>query len=307
MSRACVLLFLLLQALRAGQPPFRLFTTEDGLVRNWIERIRSDSRGYLWFCTVEGISMFDGSRFTNFTVRDGLPNRLVYDLIEVSTGDYWIATDNGVSRFGATAGPRGHFENFHVSTQTGANHVRTILEDSQHRVWLATEGGLFRSHSPVAMSGVATSGAMAFDYIPLGPSPPPVLSALVEDGSNRIWAGGAYGVDVVSPSGAAEHLGLSRGVPVEVKALLLDGGKHRNKLWVGGVGLVAFDTASAHLSVIESYTTANGKPLGIISLHQKPGEDDLWVGSFGATPASGPTCRAARSISRRTPPHRCWP
>ena len=83
--------------LTAGQPPFRLFTTEDGLVRNWIEHIRTDSRGYLWFCTVEGISVFDGSHFTNFTVRDGLPNRLVMDVVESWTGDYWIATADGLS------------------------------------------------------------------------------------------------------------------------------------------------------------------------------------------------------------------
>src|SRR5580704_2956499 len=98
MLRAWLLLVLLFQLASAEQPAFRLFTTEDGLVRNWIERIRRDSRGYLWFCTVEGISIFDGSRFTNFTVRDGLPNRAVHDLLESSTGDYWIATGNGVSR-----------------------------------------------------------------------------------------------------------------------------------------------------------------------------------------------------------------
>src|SRR5579884_2892407 len=78
--------------LQAGRPPIRLYTTGDGLVRNWIKRIRADSRGFLWFCTVEGVSVFDGSRFTNFTVRDGLPNRLVTDVLESVDGNYWIAT-----------------------------------------------------------------------------------------------------------------------------------------------------------------------------------------------------------------------
>jgi ligand-binding sensor domain-containing protein len=64
-------------ALAASRPPFRVFTTQDGLLRNWAVQIRRDSQGYLWFCTVEGISLFDGFRFTNFGTRDGLPSRLV--------------------------------------------------------------------------------------------------------------------------------------------------------------------------------------------------------------------------------------
>src|SRR5882672_6288536 len=57
-------------------PSFRIFSIQDGLVRNWVTRIHRDSHGYLWFCTVEGISLFDGYRFTNFSTADGLPSRL---------------------------------------------------------------------------------------------------------------------------------------------------------------------------------------------------------------------------------------
>src|ERR1017187_5777335 len=73
-------------SLRAQQPSIRIFSTQDGLVRNWVTRIHRDSRGYLWFCTVEGISLFDGYRFTNFSTRDGLPSRLVPDMIETQGG-----------------------------------------------------------------------------------------------------------------------------------------------------------------------------------------------------------------------------
>ena len=57
-----VLLWLLCLAAPAGaeQPVTRLYTTEDGLARNWVLRIRRDNRGRLWFCTVEGLSLFDG-------------------------------------------------------------------------------------------------------------------------------------------------------------------------------------------------------------------------------------------------------
>src|ERR1039457_550476 len=60
-------------SLRAQQPSFRIFSTQDGLVRNWVTKIHRDSKGYLWFCTVEGISLFDGDRFANFSPRGRPP------------------------------------------------------------------------------------------------------------------------------------------------------------------------------------------------------------------------------------------
>src|SRR4051794_33018722 len=76
----------------AAELPSRLYTTQDGLVRDDVARIRRDSRGYLWFATSEGLSVFDGYRFTNYTVDDGLPNRGVGDILETRSGEYWIAT-----------------------------------------------------------------------------------------------------------------------------------------------------------------------------------------------------------------------
>src|ERR1017187_309540 len=85
--------------LRGQHPSFRIFRTEDGLVRNWGTKIHRDSKGYLWFCTGGGISFFDAYRFTNFSARDGLPSRLVPDMIETWRGEYWFATQAGLARF----------------------------------------------------------------------------------------------------------------------------------------------------------------------------------------------------------------
>src|ERR1051326_2071539 len=76
----CAALLCLPTPASAEHPVTRLFTTEDGLVRNWVLRIRQDSRGRLWFCTVEGLSLFDGERFANYGTSQGLPNRLVSDI-----------------------------------------------------------------------------------------------------------------------------------------------------------------------------------------------------------------------------------
>ena len=87
----------------AEQLPIKTYTTADGLVRDEINRIIQDSHGYLWFCTDEGLSRFDGYKFTNYTTADGLPSGAVSDLLETRDGTYLVATAHGLSQFN----PRG--------------------------------------------------------------------------------------------------------------------------------------------------------------------------------------------------------
>jgi len=84
---------------QAERLPIKTYTTADGLARDHINRIVADSRGFLWFCTSEGLSRFDGYKFTNYGIEQGLPGRQVYDFLEGSNGDYWVATNEGLCRF----------------------------------------------------------------------------------------------------------------------------------------------------------------------------------------------------------------
>jgi len=90
--------------IRAEQLPIRTYTTADGLGSSFIIRIVRDSKGFLWFCTRDGLSRFDGYRFVTYTMEHGLPNPTINDLLETRDGSHWIATNGGgVSRFN----PRG--------------------------------------------------------------------------------------------------------------------------------------------------------------------------------------------------------
>src|SRR5206468_6268935 len=66
----------------AVQLPVRNYTRVEGLADDRVHRIVADSRGFLWFCTAEGLSRFDGYRFTNFGVAQGLPGSDISDLLE---------------------------------------------------------------------------------------------------------------------------------------------------------------------------------------------------------------------------------
>src|SRR5262245_38739596 len=86
----------------AEQLPIQAYTTAEGLANNHVKRIKSDSHGFLWLCTDEGLSRFDSHSFTNYTIRDGLPHPWVNDLLETRDGAYWVATDGGVCRYHPT-------------------------------------------------------------------------------------------------------------------------------------------------------------------------------------------------------------
>src|SRR5271156_1756272 len=83
----------------ASQMPVKVYTTADGLASNRVNKIVQDSHGYLWFCTQDGLSRFDGYSFTSYGPQHGLPVGSVNDLLEMQTGEYWVATSVGLVRF----------------------------------------------------------------------------------------------------------------------------------------------------------------------------------------------------------------
>src|SRR5437870_3110438 len=98
------LLFIFLPSLaQAERLPLKTYTVADGLAHNQINKIVRDSRGFLWLCTDDGLSRFDGYEFTNYGTGQGLPHPHVNDLLETHTGEVWLATNGGLVRFN----PRG--------------------------------------------------------------------------------------------------------------------------------------------------------------------------------------------------------
>src|SRR5215831_52958 len=87
----CTALLIAMSQLTAAERlPLKIYTTADGLPNNNINKIVRDSRGFLWFCTAEGLSLFDGHSFTTYGADQGLVYSNVQDILETPTGDYWV-------------------------------------------------------------------------------------------------------------------------------------------------------------------------------------------------------------------------
>jgi signal transduction histidine kinase/ligand-binding sensor domain-containing protein len=238
----CVLAFSL--AARGEQLPVRAYTTADGLAHDQVDRIIQDSRGFIWFCTVDGLSRFDGYRFTNYGVKDGLPLATINDMIEGRGGVYWLATNGGgVSRFdpeedvrrvaqeragGQTATDAAHiFKTFNIGSETQANIVETVFEDSKGNIWAGTQGGLFR------LEGGRADGVFerVLLNIPSRTEEVANVESLAEDAEGSIWVGTLYGVVRLLPDGRTIHQSVRtvQGTDI-VWALMFD---RQGRLWVG--------------------------------------------------------------------------
>src|SRR5215467_6821829 len=89
-----VLLALLPGQTRAQRLTFRTYTTADGLWSSAVSYIMRDSHGFLWFCTRDGLSRFDGYRFVNYKIPAAADPNVIY-MLETRRGVYWIVTNSG--------------------------------------------------------------------------------------------------------------------------------------------------------------------------------------------------------------------
>ncbi len=133
----------------AERIPIRSLDVRDGLAHGHVSSILQDSWGYLWFGTWEGLSRFDGYRFSNVTMADGLERPAVFDLAQDREGDIWIANwGAGVARFtdrgtGGSAGGRA-VRTWSLGAQDRADDAYRVFVDGENRPWCLSMGGIFR-------------------------------------------------------------------------------------------------------------------------------------------------------------------
>jgi ligand-binding sensor domain-containing protein/signal transduction histidine kinase len=213
---------------RAEQLPITTYTAADGLAQNLVLKIIRDSHGYLWFCTAEGLSRFDGYSFTNYSTDNGLPHRSVRHLLETRDGNYWIATGDGLVRFipNALSSPQ-HERMFSTyrADDTAARNVMILYEDRSGTIWCGTHNGLYRLHPQ--------NDRVEFEYVRLGPTErgQNLVEAILEDREGSLWVGTrGNGLYRRAPGGALQHYSTSDGLPVpRINDLLQD---RQGRIWV---------------------------------------------------------------------------
>lgn len=130
------------------------FSMREGLAHFVVNRIVRDSRGFMWFCTREGLSRYDGYGFTTYRASDGLPSSHITDILETPEGLYWIGTLEGLVLFDPAApvapspqagvAGRARFTTVTPLGDTRAAAVYSIVREPAGTIWVGTNAGLLR-------------------------------------------------------------------------------------------------------------------------------------------------------------------
>lgn len=259
-----VIVFLSLVPICGEQLPIRTYTTADGLARDQVYRIVTDPRGFIWFCTSDGLSRFDGYEFTNYSKLNGLPSRTIYDLLITRRGDYWVATSQGLARFNAFAPAASKFEPYTSFNRPSAEIVNRLFEDSDGTIWVGSTNGLHRLK--------LTAHGWELEYVNLGEKLESRLevTSFVEDSPGVVWMGSREGLYRRYRDGKVELFTTENGLPHNhIRDVLKDSD---GTLWVAtGLGLCRLvpEVRSGEKIVSYIYTKKDGLlSENIFSLHR---------------------------------------
>ena len=180
---------------------------DTSLVSQYIRSIFQDSKGDLWFGTLnEGVVRYNVKTLTYFSNADGFSNNTVYAINEDKQGNLWFGTDQGVYKYDGKT-----FRNY--NQKDGLIHTdisrKRILVDRSGTIWAGTHGGVFR-YEPSADS----SGGQSFSLFQQ--LPPVNVAGIMEDKSGNIWFAsedkGVFRYDGKTITNIAEKEGLGNNV-----------------------------------------------------------------------------------------------
>jgi ligand-binding sensor domain-containing protein len=273
----------------AERLPIKTYTVADGLAHDGVNKIVRDSRGFLWFCTADGLSRFDGYTFTNYGMDQGLPHSNVNDLLETRKGEYWIATDGGLVHLN----PKGRPSNrvVYVNDEQAsasmfsviepqandrvAGAVTVLLEDRNGGIWCGTRNGLFRIEQE---SGRASLHPVEIG-LPEQYSEQPSIAALLEDKTDSLWIATPNGLYRRWSDGSAARYTNKDGLPDDhVSNLFRD---HKGQLWaatlLGGFFRLIADESHKPPSVTQNYRFKNGLPTDWVFQMFENSEQRFWI------------------------------
>jgi sugar lactone lactonase YvrE len=117
---------------------YNLFQPEEGLSAKPVSDLIFDTRGNLWFSTLEdGLYYFTRDRLYRIDEQEGLPDLYLYDLEAHSDGSVWAGSDGGLIRC-ALSGSTLSLKVFSQQNGLQDNIVKRI-KFSDGRLFLATE------------------------------------------------------------------------------------------------------------------------------------------------------------------------
>jgi len=124
--------------LRAQQLSFKLYNINDGLPGTSTYGVYQDRNGYLWICSPNGISRYDGRQFVNYSLADGLPSLRTNTVFQDSSGHLWVGCAAGMAQFS-----NNRFITYPTSDHLYNIYVFHFFETKDKQLWALTSKGTY--------------------------------------------------------------------------------------------------------------------------------------------------------------------
>jgi signal transduction histidine kinase/ligand-binding sensor domain-containing protein len=136
-----IALTLIATTVKAERLPIKIYTSADGLGSSFVDYMIRDSRGFLWFCTRDGVSRFDGVSFTTYLIGSENTTTGVEFILETKKGVYWFVTKAGLSRFDPNTAPPSVQSaadgdgRVRLNVELVSNIIGYLYEDHDGKLW----------------------------------------------------------------------------------------------------------------------------------------------------------------------------
>jgi len=275
----------ILPSIPAEEILFTNLAVEDGLSQSTIGCIFQDSRGFMWFCTYEGVDRYDGYEFVNFNHdpqnSNSLRDNIVYAITEDRSGNLWFGTQSGLDVFNPGEGSFTHVSL--DSTEKVSNSqilVTSLIVDQAGNLWVGSRQGVFRiiieqdqTIETTYYSLLDIKGKIV-DENPVG--------ALYQDSGGVIWAGTRQGL--VYRDTQTDEFILTQSEPlvtlpavtqaiIEIKPGVL--------LLGGGYGLLSYDTDTRTVTIISDSKSSKNVEFGMVWSIVRGENGLVWIGADG--------------------------
>jgi signal transduction histidine kinase/ligand-binding sensor domain-containing protein len=291
---------------------FVRYTPKDGLANSRARFLYQDSKGRLYVSTYGGLSVYDGSRFTNYTTENGLSTSLVNDIIELGDDSLLIVPNaralhvmvRGIIRNIPTADQYYPVTNQLIKCSDG--YFYAIADDGLFR-W---DGARFRKISLKTADGIEAgpylahaveSGGWLFMLTDPGlksyPSSgsliiynlrthrvltagrPDFFTAMVRASSGKVFVATADGLGAIDPESLGQDSVTLLPIPSPYGAAARYKSNfmlidHEGNLWLTAAKQIVKTDRSGNLTVIDA---AGDPPVGAINFLFEDREGNMWL------------------------------
>jgi len=130
----------ILFSLDITQLRFDVIDIKNGLSQNSVSYIYQDNKGFMWFCTNDGLNRFDGYDFIKLDKQTDNKNSIISNytscITESSTGIFWIGTEKGLSIY--------FFDNKTFINIESPAQIKKLIVENSTTVWAQTPYSLYK-------------------------------------------------------------------------------------------------------------------------------------------------------------------